>query len=91
MGSVDDLIIVGDEAYTPAELEDALRRTHCRICHGCNHRTILGPAQIAEIRQRARVGRGGNIRALAAEFGVSKRTIHRWVSGQFKLPEERAA
>jgi hypothetical protein len=50
-----NLIILGDEAWTEAELRAALRREHCPTCHGCNlHRPALDEPELTEIVERAR-------------------------------------
>jgi hypothetical protein len=92
-----DLIIVGDEAWTEAELRRALKQAHCRICHGCNHRRVVSDEEVTQIRRRYQwnglpgPAAKSNVHELAAEYGVTPRTIHRWVSGEFRLRKEEIA
>lgn len=83
-----ETIIVDGELWTADELSDELRRLrrrHCRQCHQlCSHQRALPPSQIAAMR-REYERRGyhvSNARQLAGRYGVSVRTVHRYVSGR---------
>lgn len=78
------MIDIDGEMWSVDELRAVLRRKHCRICHTCNHRPLLDLHQIEDIRRRYKLtGRRSNVRALAAEYGVTPRTILRYVNGEY--------
>lgn len=84
-----DLIIVGDEEWTVEELIDAALNPRCEFhCQGGYHKVLTAP-QIRELRRRydaARPGRRrgtkytGDLVAIASDFGVSVRTLRRYVA-----------